>query len=337
MMRKKKGLLLGLVAAMLLSGCGGGSATSESAVATDSAAGVYESYNSSEDVILEEAVEESGVEKSAVENDVEKQSSERKLIKTVSMDVETVQFDDLVAKVYDKAQALGGYIENSNISGNSEYNESTRNANFTIRIPKDSLEKFVEIVENGANVTNKNEQVEDVTLNYVDLESHKEALETEHERLLELMAEADDMDTLIMLESRLTEVRYQIQSMESQLRTYDNQVDYATINLYINEVARIEKVEKQSVWTEMATGFVNSLYNVCEGLVDFIVWFIVKLPYLIIWAAVISGIVFVIKKIIRKNRKKAQARLEAIEVMRQTKVAENSESDAEETKESGTE
>ena len=40
-------------------------------------------------------------------------------------------------------------------------------------------------------MTNKNESVQDITLQYVDVESHKAALATEQQRLLELLEQAD--------------------------------------------------------------------------------------------------------------------------------------------------
>ena len=36
--------------------------------------------------------------------------------------------------------------------------------------------------------------------------------------------------------NRLSEVRYQLESIESQLRTFDNRIDYSTVYLYIDEV-----------------------------------------------------------------------------------------------------
>ena len=68
-----------------------------------------------------------------------------------------------------------------------------------------------------------------MTLQYVDLESHKKALTTEQDRLIELMEQAETVEDIITIEGRLSEVRYQLESMESQLRTYDNKIDYSTV------------------------------------------------------------------------------------------------------------
>ena len=70
------------------------------------------------------------------------------------------------------------------------------------------------------------------------LQSHKKALLAEQESLLSMMEQAESIEDIIAINEQLTDVRYQIESMESQLRTYDNQVDYSTVNLYIDEVER---------------------------------------------------------------------------------------------------
>ena len=83
-----------------------------------------------------------------------------------------------------------------------------------------------------------------------------------------LMEKAESVDAMtIALETRLTEVRYQIQSMESQLRTYDNQVDYATITLSVEEVTIYtpDTQEPKSDLQRMTDGFVTSVKRVLQG------------------------------------------------------------------------
>ena len=55
------------------------------------------------------------------------------------------------------------------------------------------------------------------------------------------------MEDIITIEQRLSDVRYQLESMESQLRSYDNRVDYSTVYLYIDEVEVYTPVEEETV------------------------------------------------------------------------------------------
>ena len=232
-------------------------------------------------------------------------ATERKLIRNVDMNVETREYDKLLASVQNKVTELGGYIENLDAyNGSSYYNyRSTRNANLTIRIPKDRLDEFLDTVSDLGNVTSRSENVQDVTLTYVDLQSHRDALQTEQERLLQLLEQAESIEDIITIEQRLSDVRYQLESMESQLRSYDNQVDYSTVSLYIDEVEVYTPVEEETTWERISEGFVDSLKSIGEGFKEAAIWFVIHIPYLVIWAIVIAVIVLILKKIKKRTKR----------------------------------
>ena len=233
--------------------------------------------------------------------------SNRKLIKDVSMDVETKTFDKFIEGLEGKVSSVGGYIESSDVSGNSYYHKGNRRANIVARIPADKLDSFINGISKDCVVTSKSESVTDVTLAYVDIESHIKALETEEATLLRLLEEAESMDDILAIQSRLSEVRYELERYESSLRTYDSLISYSTVTIYVNEVERETTVaeEEQSVWQEIAARFSDSIYSVTKGLRSFFVWFVGSLPHIILWAAIITGVIFGIKGIIlaRKKRK----------------------------------
>lgn len=236
-------------------------------------------------------------------------ATERKLIRNVDMDVETREYDKLLTSVENQVTELGGYIESMDAYNGSTYYgyRATRNANLTIRIPKDRLDDFLDTVSDLGNVTNRSENVQDVTLTYVDLESHRDALQTEQERLLQLLEQAESVEDIITIEQRLSDVRYQLESMESQLRSYDNQVDYSTVSLYINEVEVYTPVEEETTWERISTGFVDSLKSIGEGLKEAAIWFVIHIPYLVIWAVVIVIIILILKKIKKRTKRIREA------------------------------
>lgn len=308
---KTTALCAALAACLLLAGCGSDKSALETAQATATNEAAYEYADEvyAEDYMEEEKAADTGEGASASDTATESAASERKLIRNVSMSVETEKFDELTKNIEKKTSELGGYMESVDVWSNSSYGyaddgNAARQADYVLRIPKKSMDSFISLVESGTNVTRKEESVEDVTLTYVDMESHKEALQTEQKRLLELLEQAQDMETILVIEERLTQVRYQIQSMESQLRTYDNQVDYSTLRLHINEVTRITAVDKQSVWSEISGGFLNSLYSIGRAFRNFFVWVIVALPYLAVWAFIIAIVVIVIKSLRKKSKAK---------------------------------
>lgn len=318
-------------AGLLLTGCGssGKGYYYESAADTAAPAAETESYDSGAGAVLgdgvyvntsaaasEELAAEEGKSSELAEFDEtaeesggaqapEVQETARKLIRNVNLEVETETFDDLLSTVRKRTELFGGYIEESYTYNGSSYSGNRlRNANLTIRIPAEHLDEFLENVAEVSNVISRNESVTDVTLQYVDMESHKKALLAEQERLLDLLTRAESIEDIISLEERLSEVRYQLESMESQLRVLENQVSYSTVYLYVNEVIRLTPVKEQSAWEKISTGFVNSLYDVGNEFADFGIGFLIDLPYIIVWAVIIVLAVLILRLILRRFRKK---------------------------------
>lgn len=239
--------------------------------------------------------------------------SGRKMIRTVNMSVETQAFDNLLAYVEEETKQAGGYIEELNVYNGSRYSYAyrqngyynDRNASLTLRIPKDALDGFLTDVAENSNILMRTEKEVDVTLTYVDLESHKEVLLAEQERLIALMEQAATIEDMITLESRLSEIRYQIESMESKLRTYDNQVEYSTLYLDITEVVVFTEVKTQdeSIWQRMGEGFLRSLKNIGNALTEGFVGFIILLPYLVLLLGVGLLVVFIVFWGIKRSQK----------------------------------
>lgn len=231
----------------------------------------------------------------------------QKLIKRVNIDAETEDLSALLPQLTNKISELGGYIESQELYNGSLYSSyRSRRVNLTIRIPAERLGEFTTQVEGISNVVNYSETTDDVTLQYVDTESRVKALEVEQERLLELLAKAETMSDLLEIEDRLTDVRYELESYASQLRTLQNKVSYATVYLYVDQVKVYTEVEPQTVWQRITGGFSENLTDIGEGLTDFFVWAAVYSPQLIFWAIVIAAaVVFIRRKTKRVKVSKA--------------------------------
>ena len=86
--------------------------------AAEAAAEDYDGGFYADDAAAEESVSQEGMEVTG------QAVSERKLIKKVSLDVETEQFDTLLPSIEKRVTALGGYIEEmSSFSRNDQYSK----------------------------------------------------------------------------------------------------------------------------------------------------------------------------------------------------------------------
>lgn len=233
--------------------------------------------------------------------------ADQKLVKTIRMEAETEDLEALLPQITQKIADLGGYIENQEVYNGSNYaSYRSRNASLTVRIPAENLTRFAEDVKGVSNVVSYSESTENVTLTYVSTESRVKALEVEQERLLELLAKAENMADLLEIEARLTDVRYELERYTSQLRVLANQVDYATIHLSVYQVKVYTEVEEQTVWQRIGSGFKENLRDIGENAVDFFVWVVTYSPQLLLWAVIAAVVITVVKKK-RKNRSVSSA------------------------------
>lgn len=233
----------------------------------------------------------------------------QKLIRTIRIDAETEDMDTLLSQVEKRVGELGGYVEAREIYNGSMYNSSRyRNASLTIRIPAAKLDSFVDHVGQVSNITNNVETTDDVTLQYVSIESRIKALQIEEERLLELLAKADNMSDLLIIESRLTDVRYELENITSQLRVLENKVNYGTIHLDVSEVVEYTEPEPENGWQRMGKGFVNSMKGLWTGIKEVAIFLVAAIPYLLLIGGIAVAVIFIIRGSVRRKRRKNAAK-----------------------------
>lgn len=250
---------------------------------------------------------ENGLSQSTSSSQTSALPSDRKLIRTVNIDAETEDLDTLLQDLDQRITALGGYAEAREIRNGGTYSQRRyRYASLTIRIPADQADSFVQHVGTQSNIVSSTESVEDVTLQYVDTESRVKALETERERLIALLEQAETLEDILKIEDRLTEVRYELEAYASQLRTLNNQVSYATIYLSITEVQEYTPVEEETVWQQISGGFMDSLKSIGNGVSELLIWLLAKSPYLVIWGAIGAAVLLVIRRSSKKRKTKKE-------------------------------
>ncbi len=313
--KKRAGLamLLVLMLTFGLAGCGSTSATMADKAAPAAAADGG-SYDVKEDMTVETvddaATEESGMTSENDPGTSEAAQTDEKIIYTYNYSVETKQFDTFMDTVQKRISEYGGYLESSETNGNTNLN-MTRYTNMVIRIPADKMDQFLAMVKENSNVTYAGCSTENVTLSYVDLQSHIKALKVEQETLMGLLERATKLSDVLKLQEQLTDVRYQLESYESQLRVYDNRIDYATLYLDINEVERETNVsDKLSYGEEIRQGLSDTFYALGQGFRGFSIWFIVNLPVILLLAVIVLVVVVIIRKVSRRQGREKRKKWE---------------------------
>lgn len=237
-------------------------------------------------------------------------SLSEKIIYTANANIETVDFDHTIELVYEMLDTYNAFLESSNVGGtnySSAYygHQTYRTAEFTIRVPKDNYTAMTTGLSTLGNVTSSRSDAQNITAQYTDTQSRLITYETEEDRLLVMLERADTVEDMIAIEERLSEVRYQIESLTATLKNWQNQVDYSTVSLYIQEVAELTDLipVQRSYLQEIGDGLNSTL----KGIANFFKWLlkaiIVALPVLII--LVVIGLITLI--IIRARLRKRKA------------------------------
>ncbi len=229
-----------------------------------------------------------------------------KIIYYATLYFQTTDFDQAIAALDALVQSNGGYYETSDLSAGSYYSTSPRSGNYVIRIPQANYSAFMQAVGDVAHLTSKSEALEDVGSAYYDTELHIQALTAQHDRLLALMEQAESVADLITLEEALASVEYELQVYQSDLSRYDSLIDYATITVYLNEVATIsaDPGEGASLGTRISAAFQNGLQSAKDGFVSFLLWLSYNLIGVIIFLAVVAVAVVLILRARRRKRAK---------------------------------
>ena len=271
------------------------------------------SYDSAPEEYAQEAMAENNALSSHSESGQTRLPDNRKWVITSEVRTETENLDTAMDAVLTKANELQGYIQDQSFENGSYYGgyDHSRSARLVVRIPAELIDDFMNTVEEKTNVVSSSRNLQDITLQYSDTETRIAALEAEEARLLEFMDQAENMADLLEIERRLTDVHYELENVTSRLRTYDNQVNYATIHLNIDEVKEYTPVEEPTFLERITSGFADSVEGVWEGLVDLTVLIIVSSPYLVVWGLIILAIVLIVKACNKKKAAKVPAQKKA--------------------------
>ncbi len=229
----------------------------------------------------------------------------RKMIKTGELQLQTKEFKKSVEALVSKVQSLGGYVESSNVQGNNFYNDyaNRRSANLTVRIPQKSFDIFINNSSEFGNVVYSTSNSQDITSQYVDTEIRLKSLKTRHERLLKLLEQTGSLKDLFTIEQELGDVTYEIEKLSGALSQYDQLVDMSTINIYIEEVYKIEEVRPVITFMDKIE---NTFKESVKGLISLLQGLVLILVALLPFMIIVIPLIIVIALMIRKqHRKKA--------------------------------
>lgn len=278
------------------------------------------SFGSSGDILENAATSEMAVEDSIsgdvdyeeeVTNDINsesKNSYDKKIRKSYNYSVESEEYDYFLSNLKSKLEELGGYIDSEDEVQRSKLNSlrtkeyTVRKDSLVVRVPSDKVDEFIKEFNNGCYILVKNEFVEDVTAQYLDLETHIESLKDEYKVLNDLLDKAESVSEIIEVQDRLTSINYEIESYEKSLEILQEDVEFSKFNISIEEVIyytdKIESYRSDIIesWCEVIEGWLST------ALPSILLVTISLIPFI----ALLCVAYYMISKMVLKNKQKYQ-------------------------------
>lgn len=228
---------------------------------------------------------------------MEESERQAKLIRNVDFTIRTLEFENVVQQLQALTLSNDGRVEYISQFGDHSTGEM-RNASLTLRIPSEKLDGFLETVEAVGNVSSFTSRVEDVTESYYDVQARLETQLKKMERLQELLLQAEEMSDLLQIESSIADTQYMIDSYQAQLKGMDDDVNYSTVSVFVQET-RVVEAEEASFIQRIGAGIVDSVSSGVGFLGDAVVFILSIVPWLLLLAVII-----LIVKAVSKKRKK---------------------------------
>lgn len=225
--------------------------------------------------------------------------ADQRIMKTGSLNIVVDDVGAAAAQITSLAAGQSGFVQDSSVS---EREDGTHYGYVTVRVPAAQFESVIAEIKKLANVV-ENESVsgQDVTEQYTDLEARLRNAQAQEATYLRILDQAKTVEDTLSVQRELTNIRYQIESLQGQLKYLSNKTDYSTISVYLSEEPTVGLPTKEfRPWTSVKEAL-RALGVVGQNMVIAAIWVVIIGGGIILPLALI---VWLIVKIVRRFRQR---------------------------------
>ncbi|WP_052013216.1 DUF4349 domain-containing protein [Halalkalibacter akibai] len=222
-------------------------------VAMDGDMSTSKSYGGERGIEEMEMAEEAVMMDSAVSND------NRKVIYHGNFMIEVKDYQKARDEIQKKVTSVGGYIVDSYYY---EQGENQPSGSMVLRLPKQEFQPMIsQLVASDWKIIEQQTSGNDVTEEYVDLESRLKAKRVVEERLLSFMNDATNTENLLKISKELAQVQAEIEQMLGRKQYLNNQVEYATLSIHIQENSLATSIQSEDLntWDRSKKLFIDTI------------------------------------------------------------------------------
>ncbi|MFD0692757.1 DUF4349 domain-containing protein [Paenibacillus sp. GCM10027628] len=229
----------------------------------------------------------------------------RKLIYRANMVMPVEDYNKAQTQLRDLITMSGAYI----LQFSENANTGERGGTYTIKVASGGFVSLLDGLEKISPSLQRNVQGQDVTEEYVDLESRLKAKQMVETRLLSFMEKASKTDDLLAFSNELSKVQGEIEQIKGRMRYLDQNVSYSTIELRMYQQTGnkplLSDPNKLTLQDRIQRAW-NSSLNVLATVLQWILVFLAAaLPVLVI-AAIIGVPIWVFRR--KRNKQLVEMR-----------------------------
>jgi len=181
------------------------------------------------------------------------------VLRRAERSVETENYDSDMQWLNDLVIEYGAYFEERSEAAAGSDSTAGRISRAVVRVPSERLDDFLMELDQLGRTVLRSEAAEDVTGRYMDTQSRLDALKMQKEKLTEMLAESTNVEELIAIDDKLTEVIASMESLEGDLRRWESKQSYSSVALTLTEKLQPKTEEPVSVGERMKQGFNESV------------------------------------------------------------------------------
>ena len=305
-MKKILPFVLVVIAALVLAACGS-SRSAEPSYATEAPAMMELPAMAPEAGAVADMSQSNSV------SGVSAPTTERIVIQNADLTIVVSDVEGRMKNIQAMAQQMGGFVVTSNLyQSYASDNVQVPEAQVTIRVPVENLETALDqIKKDVVEVQNENRSGQDVTAEYVDLQSRLKNLEAAEKQLEEIMENATETEDVVNVFNQLVYYREQIELVKGQMKYYEEAAALSAISVRILAEETVQPIvigkwEPKGVALEA----IQDLINFLKGFVSFLIRFVIYILPVLILIAIPFYLVFIgvraLFRMMRRNKVKKE-------------------------------
>jgi anti-sigma factor RsiW len=208
------------------------------------------------------------------------------IVQTASLTILATNYDEASAAIEKLAAGHGGYVEKLDAKAQTG---NARELTASLRIPTKQLDGFLADVRKLGHVEEETRSNEEVSDQYVDLQARLKSARATEQRLIELLGtRTGKLQDVLEAERELARIRAEIESMQGQSALLVHRVNYATVQVDLNEEYRqVLGSGTTSTGTKIRNALVEGFSNLEDGAVALLVFVFAVGPSLVFWLAIL--------------------------------------------------